>query len=189
MERALIVTSTEKGVDTFKSLLAHNLIKNTDLATSAGEARRFFIEREYDLVIINTPLIDEFGHNLAKTVAENGITQVILIVKSEIYDSTASEVEHLGIFTLAKPISKGLFWSALKLASASHNKLKNLYRENDKLVKKLEDIRLINRAKCLLIENLKMSEGQAHRYIEKQAMDMRKTSYEIANNIIKTYEN
>jgi response regulator NasT len=33
-----------------------------------------------------------------------------------------------------------------------------------------------------------MTEGQAHRYIEKQAMDMRTPRKEIAENILKTYE-
>ena len=33
-----------------------------------------------------------------------------------------------------------------------------------------------------------MSESQAHRYIEKQAMDLRVTKKEIAENILKTYE-
>jgi len=53
----------------------------------------------------------------------------------------------------------------------------------------LIDIRIIDRAKCLLISYLNMSEQEAHRYIEKQAMDMRLTKRMIAEGIIKTYEN
>ncbi len=46
----------------------------------------------------------------------------------------------------------------------------------------------MNRAKWLLIECLSMAEPDAHRYIEKQAMDLRITKREAAENIIKTYQ-
>ena len=52
---------------------------------------------------------------------------------------------------------------------------------------KMEEIRLVNRAKWLLIENLKMTESDAHHYIEKQAMDRCSSKKEIALGIIKTY--
>lgn len=51
----------------------------------------------------------------------------------------------------------------------------------------MKEIRLINRAKWILIEQLKMTESDAHRYIEKQAMDRCVTRTEIAETIIRTY--
>ncbi|MGB4438219.1 MAG: ANTAR domain-containing protein, partial [Sedimentibacter sp.] len=53
---------------------------------------------------------------------------------------------------------------------------------------KIEEIRIVTRAKCVLIQYLNMTENQAHRYIEKQAMDMRTTREEISLSILKTYE-
>ena len=52
----------------------------------------------------------------------------------------------------------------------------------------MDEIRVVNRAKWVLIEYLHMNEAQAHRYIEKQAMDMRLTRREVAESLIKTYE-
>ena len=52
---------------------------------------------------------------------------------------------------------------------------------------KMEEIRLVNRAKWLLIEQLRMTESEAHRYIEKQAMDRCVTKRSIAENIISMY--
>ena len=49
-------------------------------------------------------------------------------------------------------------------------------------------MRLIDRAKCVLIQYLTMTEPQAHRYIEKQAMDTRTTRREVAQQILRTYE-
>ena len=53
---------------------------------------------------------------------------------------------------------------------------------------KMEEIRIINRAKWLLIEQLKMTENEAHRYIEKQAMDRCVTRRTVAENILSTYK-
>ena len=57
------------------------------------------------------------------------------------------------------------------------------------MLSKIEDIRIVDRAKCLLISYLGMSEPQAHKYIEQQAMDKRITKRECADRIIKTYDN
>ncbi|MEI6100274.1 MAG: ANTAR domain-containing protein [Eubacteriales bacterium] len=51
-----------------------------------------------------------------------------------------------------------------------------------------EEEEIINRAKTTLMEYLGFTEPQAHRYIEKHAMDMRVTKIEIAINILKIYE-
>ena len=51
----------------------------------------------------------------------------------------------------------------------------------------MEEIRLANRAKMLLMQNLKMTEQEAHRYIEKEAMDRGLKKTAVAENIIKTY--
>ena len=51
----------------------------------------------------------------------------------------------------------------------------------------MKEIRLVNRAKGLLMDNLKFTEQEAHRYIEKAAMDNCRKKSEIAQNIINTY--
>ena len=52
---------------------------------------------------------------------------------------------------------------------------------------KMQEIRIINRAKWILISELKMTEADSHRYIEKQAMDRCVSKREIAEGIIRTY--
>ena len=42
--------------------------------------------------------------------------------------------------------------------------------------------------KLSINEYLQMSEPQAHRYLEKQAMDMRLTRAEVARSVLQTYE-
>ena len=47
----------------------------------------------------------------------------------------------------------------------------------------------MNRAKACLMEYLKLTEEQAHRHIQTQAMNSRKSQREIAEDILKTYGN
>ena len=188
MESALIVSGSDKGRNFLQEFLRQNRYENISSADNAISAKQMVMERNFSICLINTPLKDEFGIALATDIAEREITQVMIIVKSDFYDEIASKAEPYGIFAMPKPISRQLFWSALNILSASYNKLILLSQKNKELEKKIEDIRLIDRSKCVLIEYLNMSEQQAHRYIEKQAMDMRLTKRDVAAKILKTYE-
>ncbi|HHX73557.1 MAG TPA: ANTAR domain-containing protein [Firmicutes bacterium] len=189
MESALIVTSTQKSIDFFTEMLNAASIGQLVTVQTCGEARRLLLEREFDLVIINAPLRDESGENLARFIASKGISQVILVVKSEYFEEVSAATEEDGVLTVAKPINRSLFWAALKLAKSAGARLKRMQAENTKLQQRIEDIRIIDRAKCLLISYLKLSEQEAHRFLEKQAMDMRITKRAVAEGILKMYEN
>ena len=62
-------------------------------------------------------------------------------------------------------------------------KMKNRPRERSG-----EERRLIDEAKALLMERNNMTESEAHRHIEKTAMDTRTSRKTVAENIIKTYK-
>jgi Response regulator with putative antiterminator output domain len=188
MNSALLLSGSDKGRDLLCELLHQNSFKDIVTTDNANEAKRMLIDRDFSLCIINTPLRDEFGISFATDVADREISQVMVVVKSDLYDDVCSKVEKHGVFVLSKPISRQLFWSALKVLSASYRKLATLVNKNMELERKIEDIRLIDRAKCVLIEYLNMTEQQAHKYVEKQAMDMRLTKRDVAATILKTYE-
>ena len=189
MESALIVSSNEKINVSFAEILRSFLCNNIVAVPVCSEARRLLLNQQFNLIIINAPLKDESGESFSRDVASNGINQVILIVKNEYYEQISAAVEDYGVIVISKPINRNLLWSALKLAKAAQTKLKTMQSENDKLTQKIEDIRIVSRAKCVLISCLDMSENDAHRYIEKQAMDMRISRVVVAKDIIKTYEN
>jgi response regulator NasT len=67
-------------------------------------------------------------------------------------------------------------------------RVKRIEKENIELRLKIDELRIVGKAKCLLIEKHGMSEPEAHRYIEKQAMDMRITKYRVAEEILQTNE-
>ena len=113
---------------------------------------------------------------------------MIAIVKAESYGLLASKLEPAGVLVCPKPFQQSDFLSAVRLAAAFRNRLKKYESENRKLQKKYEEQRVVSRAKCLLVEFEKMSEPEAHRYIEKMAMDKRSTKLEISNRLIALYK-
>ncbi|AGC68757.1 response regulator receiver and ANTAR domain protein [Thermoclostridium stercorarium subsp. stercorarium DSM 8532] len=189
MDSALIISGSDKIAMSLAEMLAQASVTEVTTVSNGGEARRMLIERDFDLYIINTPLPDEFGESLALSIATKEISVVILIVKAELMDEVSDRVEDYGVITLGRPLSRALFWNALKLASATHKKLKAIHNENKKLIQKIEDLRVIDRAKCILISRFSMTEPEAHRFIEKQAMDMRITRRKVAEKILRVYEN
>ena len=172
MDRVLLASGSDKGIELLSQLLKISGYGQIIGTKSGNDARRCINQNEYGLIVINTPLSDEFGHELSIKAAESSNSGIILICKSDI----------------SKPVNKTLFHQSIQLVSATRSRMLGLQTENFKLQTKIEEIRLINRAKCCLIQYLKFSEPQAHRYIEKQAMDTRQTRKEVALNILSTYE-
>ena len=187
MESALIISHAEKSTDYFREVLKTAQIPHIVSIHSCGEARRILLERDFDLIIVNAPLQDETGENLSRHVATKGFSQIILAVSAEHYDAVSSHCEQSGVITLSKPINKTILWSAIKLAKATQSKLLRMQNETNKLKQQIEDMRVVDRAKYILIATLNMSEQEAHSYIEKQAMDMRMSKRMIAERILRTY--
>lgn len=185
MERVLIVTNTKKSADVLVALFKARIkIECADIASSGVEARRKLIENNYTIVFINAPLPDEFGYDLASMAASETTAGVMLAVKNEHADAAHEKVENDGVMVLSKPIVQAEFYSALRIVQAASRRLMGLYKENKKLQNRLEDIKIIDRAKCVLIEFRGMSEPEAHSFIEKQAMNTGLTKRKVAQEIL-----
>jgi len=185
----LIASTTPKAAEFFTELLADHQFSPITAVSTAGEAKRTLVDTPVDILIINAPLSDDFGVQLALDVAERGSTGVLLAVKSELFEQVSYKVEEYGVLTISKPISRQVAYQSIKLLAATRIKLKKLSDKATSLEEKMDEIRIINRAKWILIDKLRMSEPEAHRYIEKRAMDTCRKRRDIAEGIIKTYEN
>ena len=189
MENILIVSSTEQGMQNIADLIGEDNYSRRDSASSAESARRLLASQSYDTVFINSPLRDEFGDELARRAAASSDTGVIMFVKNELEAETESKVCTYGVFVIAKPVNKALFYKAVRLLEAVSYRMKGVQSENDRLQRKIDNDRTISRAKAVLMKYLSMSEPQAHKYLEKQAMDLRITKAEVAKRLLSTYEN
>lgn len=189
MEKALIISGSNQGLDVLVKMVVNATgINNVSTVSSGAEARRLVSNTDYDIIVINTSLTDEFGHELSMYLAEHTSSGIVLICKSAIADEIAERVMDYGVCVVSKPVNRTLFFQSIKLVIATRSRIMGYQRENAKLQVKIDEIKLINRAKCVLMDYLKLTEPQAHRYIEKQAMDTRQTKKEVAQNILIRYE-
>ena len=188
MESVLIVSNTSTTMGIISELFASQAFSRIVTAKSGNEARRSLLENEFDLIIIDTPLPDELGDDFASHAAEYSSSGIILIVEGEQLGEISSIVEDFGVFTVPKTVPPDVFFLAVRLLLASKRRVQKLEDENRKLLNKIEELKMVDRAKCTLIQTLKMTEQHAHRYIEKQSMDLRQPRISIAENILRTYE-
>lgn len=189
MENLLIASNSPGTMAIIEDLMRSEPIGRIVATQNSSEARRYLSELDFDLVIIDTPLIDEKGTELSLVAADKTNAGIILLVSSSDVYEESSRVEDYGVFVLPKPVSPEFFYQAVKLLQASRLRVMRLENENLKLQQKIDEIRLINRAKLILIQVLKMTENQAQHYIEKQSMDLRQSKVQTAQTILRTYEN
>lgn len=82
MDRILIVSSTEKSRAFFKELMQTPSFQSASIVENGAEARRILIEADYDIIVINAPLSDETGKELALDITRMTRAGVILMVKA-----------------------------------------------------------------------------------------------------------
>lgn len=183
----LVVTGSDKIYDFMVDLLPQKEFYPVCRASSCGEARRLLVSQMFDILVINTPLPDDFGIDLALDYADSPMC-VMLMVKDEIYEQITYQVLDDGIVTISKPSTKQIVYNSMKLLSALSAKLKKFEKRNRTLEEKMADIRIINHAKWLIIDKKKVTEEEAHHMIERHAMERRITKREAAREIIDDLE-
>lgn len=182
----LLVSANGKFNTALSALLPCSEYYPVDRVDNVGAARRLMLERSYDILIINSPLPDDDGMKLAADAAASQ-TVTLLFVRSDLYEDVLVKTVRSGIFTMSKPTSPQAVRTALSWLCTARELMRSQEQKTVSIEEKMAEIRLVNRAKWLLISELKMTEGDAHKYIEKQAMDNCTTRREIAEKIIKTY--
>ena len=179
----LLVSRDSKIVSQISAFLVPPLFELTT-TSDFNEARRLATERTFNIIIADSG--DGYDTDFAINIADSYST-ILLLVPNEHFDEISYRVEGYGILTITKPFEPFYFYNMVKIAIAVQYKVQVLSSQTTKLKVKMEEIKQVNRAKMLLMQNMNMTEQEAHRYIEKEAMDrgMKKTA--ISEEIIKTY--
>ena len=183
----LVVSATDSFTSAFADLLPETRYYPVHTVASISAAKRVLSEKPFDFIIINSPLPDDTGIRFAIDTCIVKQTAVLLLVKSDIHAEIHDKAAEYGVFTLPKPTSKPTMIHALNWMESARERLRQFEKKSLSIEEKMAEIRLVNKAKWLLISELKMNEPDAHRYIEKQAMDRCIAKRAIAEEIIKLY--
>lgn len=132
---------------------------------------------------ITMPVMD--GLTAASILTEEGLRRPVVIVTGVddpelIERSVASGVAAL----LTKPVDDRQLGAAILLAAARHAELRQLEAEVDRATQALEDRKLLERAKGLVMEGLGLSEQEAFQRIRKTARDRNLTLAQVAAQVI-----
>ena len=183
----LIVSASEKFQNALRSLLPETSYSPIVTVSHIGAAERTRNGQDFDFVFVNSPLPDDAGIRFAIDCCRAGGTVVLLFVAAALYDSIQSRVEKHGVFVLPRPVPRDAILRGLNWMTAARERLRSYEKKVQPVEEKMEEIRLVNRAKWLLISELKMSEPDAHHYITHQAMDRCCSKRTVAEEIIRLY--
>lgn len=181
----LLVSSSPKFNAAFLKILPKECYGPVTVLGDGASAARFLVENPCDILVLNGPLPDGYGTELALDVSTESRTGVLALLRAEDYPDLEPKLSPYGILTLSKPVNGRMLLQSLRLLSCTSDRLRRMEREPQTMGEKMAEIRLLNRAKWRLMETKQMSEKEAHRYIEKRAMDRCVSKMDIAQEILK----
>ena len=151
--------------------------------TDGEEAISLAKEHEPDLVVMDIKMPKLDGISAAEKIAELKIPVVLLTAFSQTeLVSRAAEAGAMAYVT--KPFKPADLLPAIQIALARHEELLSLESEIAELSDRLETRKMMDRAKGLLMTQMKLSEPDAFRWIQKASMDRRLSMAQVAKAVI-----
>jgi AmiR/NasT family two-component response regulator len=150
-----------------------------------GEAAiRLAAERGPDLVIMDIKMPGLDGLSAAEKIVEEGLAAVLILTAFSQRDLVKRAAEAGAMGFLVKPFQKSDLVPAIDVAVARHAELMAVRGESESLAEQLETRKLVDRAKGRLMDDEGMTEAEAFRYIQKQAMDQRRRMRDVAEELL-----
>jgi response regulator NasT len=160
--------------------------KGFDVVGEAGDGNKA-VELAFalkpDLMVMDIKMPDLDGLSAAEKIAELKIPVVLLTAFSQQELVTrAAEVGAMAF--LVKPFSPQDLLPAIEIALSRHAQLIALETEILDLGERLETRKLVERAKAVLSEKMKLTEPEAFRWIQKASMDRRLSMADVSRTVL-----
>jgi len=159
-----------------------------DICTSGNEAIRRVRAEASDILLINFEMPDMTGLEAATIIGDENLCSVVLFVSPMQRDFSIDIISDYDITMFVKPINGVALMSTLEVVLQNRRRIRKLETELSKLKRGMEDRKLIEKAKGILMKRKSISEGEAYRRIQKMSMDSRVAMRDIANKIIELAE-
>lgn len=142
-----------------------------------------------DLVIMDIKMPKLDGISAAEKIASNRICPVVILTAFSQKDLVEKARDAGAMAYLTKPFSMAELMPAIELAVSRFQEIKQLDSEIKDLQEQLKARKAIDQAKALLIKHLKLSEPEAFKWMQKTAMDKRRSMLDVATLVIEEYKN
>lgn len=151
---------------------------------NGAEAVHLTQELKPDVLFLAVGLPDMDGLTVAARILET-LPIPILILSRHLDQQLIQRAKEAGVMAyLPKPLREEELSPAIELAISRFEEFNALRKENADLRRILEDRKLIERAKGILMERERISEQQAFARIQKTSMNTRRSMAEIAQAIL-----
>ena len=153
-------------------------------AGDGEEALRLARELEPDLVVMDVKMPKRDGISAASVIAEERIAPVVILTAFSQRDLIDRARQAGAMAYVVKPFDASDVVPAIELAMARYAEIRQLDDEIVDLEERLAARKAVDQAKGLLQEGLGLTEPEAFRWIQKTAMDLRKSMREVAEGVI-----
>lgn len=154
-----------------------------------GEAAIELTEKEKpDLVVMDVKMPKLDGISAAERIAKQRIAPVVILTAFSQRDLVERARDAGAMAYLTKPFTIEDLMPAIELAVSRFQEIKQLDAEVTNLQDQLKARKLIEKAKGLLMSNLKISEPEAFKWMQKTAMDKRRSMTEVAQLVMDEFD-
>ena len=154
-------------------------------AETVQEARRAVEREKIALMVIFSPLKDEEEIPRLFDMADRRGIAAGYIVGREIYGETAYRLEGRNVFVVAYPLQMDQVLQIVSFLYQVQKRFWLVLSEQERLQRQVQDLQIVCRVKCLLVEKREMTEEEAHHVIEQEAMNTGLSKREAALKILK----
>lgn len=183
----LLVSSSEKFNHNTTSLLSSGIYIDLTISLDIEQAKRLIVERKFDIIVVNSPVGNDKGFNFILSLCDKEEYGILNIVNTTDYDEAYFRLHDYGVYVLSKPIDINLYIQTLRIICLTRDKINEIKTNTLSIKNKLDEIKLVGEAKILIVKNLNVSENEAHKLIEQNAMNLRITKKQSAEMFIKKY--
>ena len=153
-------------------------------ASDGEEAVRLANELEPDLVVMDVKMPKMDGITAADKIAEDRICAVVMLTAFSQRDLIKRAKEAGAMAYVVKPFDASDVIPAIEIAMARFAEIRGVEDEVMDLEERLESRKIVDQAKGILQASLDLTEPEAFRWIQKAAMDLRKSMREVAQGVI-----
>ena len=141
-------------------------------------------ELEPDLVVMDVKMPKMDGIAAAEIIASERIAPVVMLTAFSQRDLVEQARQAGAMAYVVKPFDASDVVPAIEIAMARYAEIRALDDEIEDLEERLASRKTIDQAKGILQESLGLTEPEAFRWIQKTAMDLRKSMCEVAEGVI-----